>query len=266
MVYTKIDVYRGLIIPPSLLLEIYNSEISETKHDTLEDMKNNIYDVIFYLNEQFCSHSDKSSRINSLYEFRIISPCCSKNYDIILGISIKTYKRIRWDKEQCIKKLNEIQNEMNFTRNVIPKLPLLFNSLNILSKDCLGIVISYLPINNTTDEEFKGMKDYIIDHTLKLWKSRNVFCGKDLCGDHFVCDDCLGMTENGKYDVCKMSKEPVECKEELNVDKYANLTIESFIDDKLNQICYKIDGEFAFDYKSIEIKNYYCLDDCLSCS
>lgn len=248
MVYTQIDVIRGIIIPAKLLLEIYNSEIAETQ-STLDDMYNDIYELIEWLNEQYIT--------SNKFSFRKVSPCCSENKDIILGISTKTYKRLRWSKEEILEKLDEIKSEMIFTRNVIPQIKNMFKQF--VSTDISNLIVSYLPVNTLNDEQFNDLKN----HSLR-YKSKNVFCGKNRCGYLFVCDDCLGITENGKYDVNEMFEHTVECKEETPKDPFSNLTIETFIDENIKEICDEISADF--DYNKIPIKNYYCLDDCLSCS
>src|SRR5207253_10827138 len=114
-----------------------------------------------------------------------------------------------WNKEKCLEKLNEIKDKID-------------------------------------EKEYKKMEEHMLNYTCKHWKTRCPFCGKDGCGYLTVCDDCLGMTTNGQYDVGKILESTIEYKEDGKEDDkkdaFANITCEMFIDKKIEEICEELDG------------------------
>jgi hypothetical protein len=236
MVYTQVEIVRGIIIPKEFLLKYFNQANNEIETDVGNCIAENLIGML---------NSDPVMNIYKQFKFRRISPCCSDNNDIILGITIATYKRPRWDKDMCMKKLEDIKKECKHEKH---------------EKDEKQFEELSIRVNN-------------------IVRSKSVFCGKImeyskyLCGNLSVCDDCIGITENGKYDVDKIQDETVEANFDFRLNKecdeeeksFCSITSDVFIDKILKEI-YDEFEEYRSENDNVIIKNYYSLDDCLSCS
>jgi hypothetical protein len=99
----------------------------------------------------------------------------------------------------------------------------------------------------------------------------DIFRNIQKCGDRIVCDDCLNKTTNGSYPIIEIYETPTECtswcficnKDKCDTSHIQNneiLTTKDLIDDLfIREICHN------YDIKH-EIKNYYKIDDCITCT
>lgn len=95
------------------------------------------------------------------------------------------------------------------------------------------------------------------------------------CDEYSVCDKCIGSTSNGFYNVIKISEEPVEvnpkyiCSSCFHDHRYENFVFCSSCG--AEEEPYKTSSVFKRErYKSLlegkQIKIYYRVNDCLSCT
>jgi len=239
MVYSQVDIYRGVIISQQQLIDYANRYFD--KAIEIKDLSEHLYEIIDLLNQN--SELTLPKKLLSKFKFRKISPCCSDNMDVIFGVCIKTYKRKRLNKEECLFKFLELEKK---------------ESINSHDK-------------RETKEEYEKFKSHILKN-LETHQSNSVFCGKLCdngtyrCGYLTVCDDCLKITVNGEYNINRIFNKTVEVKEQKEQkekDENENITCEMFIDELILQACEDME---LVNKDGTSIKNYYCVDDCLSCS
>jgi hypothetical protein len=254
MVFTKVQIFRGCIIPKSVLKRYYyeivkpeQDEQNENDNKEEDDIENdnwwtnndtNIYEQLY---EEFRNTEYSDNRFNGKrFEIRFYGPCHGLK-EIMIGIEIVSYERVQWNWEQCKEKLKGIEKEWKDTR-----------------------------------ERFEQFTKKVLSYE-KLDSDRSSFCGKldgndRYCGEYTVCDECLGMTTNGFYNVCSIIDNITKCdfdyeknKEKSKENKESNLlTSDVFIDHMIKNIIDSLD--IGMNKNDIKIETYYCVDDCLSCS
>lgn len=127
---------------------------------------------------------------------------------------------------------------------------------------------------------------FILGKKVKSWVRFITTCPK--CEEYSLCDDCIGQTEFGYYDVQKILDGPVECPIE-NTCMYCWRDNRKPITNKCVACGHKPNWQMRFNWpqenkfehqpivealeafmedKKIEgeVKIYYMLDDCLSCT
>lgn len=150
--------------------------------------------------------------------------------------------------------------------------------------------MSYIPNINDFISRFKGIqlftspccsdvacKSFILGNKIKSYDRLNAKCN-NCPSPHTLCDNCLGQTENGFYDVTKIFDKITQINE-FHVCKYCNNDKRG--DSENCKFCNWrsiIDKNISLsptDNKDIRLKDwisnrtanyYYMLDDCLSCS
>ncbi|AQN68653.1 hypothetical protein [Saudi moumouvirus] len=121
-------------------------------------------------------------------------------------------------------------------------------------------------------------KDYIVGKKIKTYKRVIIKCSN--CDKHFCCDKCIGLTENGYYDVDTILNQVVPVKKS-HICKYchndnkksAKLKCKFCKFHKLNGTCRpKIkwtknhSEKIWFKNKKKSLGYFYQLNDCLSCT
>lgn len=257
MVYTKVQIIRGCIIPKSILKQYYYEIVKPEQENNDIKRKDDIENDDWYSNDNdldilksLQSEFENDCRdYKDKFQIRFYGPCHGLN-DIIIGIEILSHDRLQWSWEQSKEKLNEIKKNW---------------------KD--------------TEEKFDKFVKIVLMR--EEWCSdRSPFCGKfdgDIyCGEYTVCDECLGITTNGFYNVCNIIDNIVECnfdyetnkeiryeKKEKNggdKEKKSNnlLTSDILVDKMIKNIINNLD--INMKENDIKIGTYYCIDDCLSCT
>jgi hypothetical protein len=244
MVYTKVSIYRGYLVDQKSRTTILNSEYDDSDESNEEENK---YQDIMNL-----------ASVEGIYdpiEAVLVSGCCSKNTDSIVGCKIAEYnrKKFEWDE-------NNLPN-----RSVVEK-------LMVWRKEHYGRRNNY-----HCGSEYS---EVVLSPNNTDQLTATVVTNDDIeskCGYSIVCDRCIGMTTNGFYPVEDILTKTVECTTycfKCNQDKC-----------KIHQQPYEGDYIFTTDkaidhllnnfynyYNEVEgvtlpsIKNYYILDDCLSCT
>lgn len=156
-------------------------------------------------------------------------PCHGNDDHVLLGIKLKEYKRTSFD-----------ERYLTCSKNFQPKHG--WSTVKCCGKSICGF--------EETKEETKEKNEFI-------------------CGEYVVCNECLNSTINGSYDVVTISSEVTECttfcfycnKDRCDGKKCdtSRNTTKKFIDELIESFtdCIGLDAN---------IKNYYTVDDCLSCS
>lgn len=228
MVFTCVEIWRGVIIEKTKLIESMKNIYGDD--EVKEDEE--IYNIIDNLNNYLHNWHDKK------FKFVNLAPCCGDHDTVILGIQLTEYDRPRFDwadvKEENREFVEKIKAEHENYR---------------WGGRCCGQLL-------------KEEKD-----TQKL---------SNRCGYYYCCDECLNSTLNGSYPVDDILNKVSECTTycfKCNQDRCGKehkvegnpgfpLTSDYFIDKLLKESL----EECELDNKDVQIKNYYRLDDCLSCT
>lgn len=239
MVFTKVEIWRGVKFTEEEMRQNYQIFFDE-------DNEISIYDMISELNEHIGS--------DTMARFKRIIPCCGEDNSVIYGYKVKEYKRSKFNLTKLKVKKEDFKNPENWEKYI-----------ERVTKEqtgyCCGKIIE-------SDKKEKKEKEE---------KERNDLT--DRCGYYWCCTSCLNTTVNGTYDIDRIFKKPTLCKSycfECDNDrcsKHDEDDKESSKTDLIEPI-YKINN--FMDYQLINdenlyidkenIKNYYLLDDCLSCS
>lgn len=117
---------------------------------------------------------------------------------------------------------------------------------------------------------------FMVGLPLKSYYRVKVKCAD--CGVHTVCDKCLGTTENGFYDLVRISKELVSLPEDDICANCNHHQRRDALGSKVCQVChydlsnghkYKpsdLKSEFPVTTKNEQCGYYLVADDCLSCT
>jgi hypothetical protein len=115
---------------------------------------------------------------------------------------------------------------------------------------------------------------FIFGTKIKSYHRLKTRCDK--CEKHTSCDKCLGMTENGFYDVVTIFENVVEAPSEIicfacGNDKRSKGVCKFCNYETLKETCevqeyLKLDSRLDEFLSKNKIGYYYMLDDCLSCS
>lgn len=209
MVFTCVEIWRGVIISKDKIIEM----IHEIEPEYKSDGDGTLYDII----DDFIRLGIKLSNGVEMFPY---GPCCGDDKYALLGIKLKEYNRQSFDTKFL-----------------------------------------------SCDGEYKP----------KYGWSKSKCCGKTIndgeskwiCGEYIVCDSCIKGTINGDYDVVTILEKVTECTTfcfDCNKDKCdgkncgsETLTTKKFVDELLENVLDSIGLDTT-------IKNYYRLDDCLSCT
>lgn len=255
MVFENVEIWRAVVLSKKEAINFIKD------HDgIIEDDEEDIYLICDALDVIFTSSDLKVSRLG---------PCCSLNNNLIIGRMVKKYPRAKFSWKNVpvenIERMKKIQQYKFFQ-----------------SAGCGNFI-------EDIEEEESEESDSDSDPKIS-----------DYCGYFYVCNHCLGMTTNGYYDIeniynqtieavdycstcnisrCNLIKRDEETFSSL-LSTFGNLTTNKIIDYKyqlennyhlqgdddtltVNQL---VDEEIKQYIDDMTIKNYYRVDDCLSCS
>jgi hypothetical protein len=251
MPYSEVEIWRGVLVPDQLLKEYYLREMEPEEVEC--DLKELYDDIVLHLNNEL---KDEFSDFDVGFQFTVMLVLCcaeSKKNGVLFGIKIASYKRKEFDIKDC-----EFENDTE--RNNFLKLK------------------EYTPTSMFCGKSLDG-DECERDECERDESGRDK--GSRLCGFNYVCDDCLGETTNGNYDVSKINTKIVECttfnfatnrderpanagkekKDTKDTDTKNEriLTSNRLIDPLIKHLLFPI----SLDEWTLDIKNYYRVDDSL---
>lgn len=228
MVFTQVQIWRGVIMTKEQVMDLIDANYKdEPKLDRKDDDETDTWSLAETLMNRLISIDSKKAKTDPTTSWFVpISPCCADNGTILYGVELISYHRSAFDWKDVKPENKEYVVKIHEARKCVPPM-----------RHC-----------------GKELKDE-----------------SDRCGDYVVCDECLMSTVNGQYPVETILSETTECKTfcftcmkdrcALHNHIKPTVTVDHFIDKILKKELEELEAP-----NELVIKNYFRLDDCLSCT
>ena len=180
MVFEYLEIWRGVIIQKKFIQEYleYSNDIYKQFVDEYGE-KIALYTLIDYFND--IVHDDNEYNIDKeMYNIFQLSPCCSKNEDILLGFKLKSYKRLMINNKNahCSKLLDPTDTDYK--------------------RKCGDLTVCNDCFNKTTNGSYKITEIFNKTTECTSWC---FICNKDRCNI---------VHKNDKYEVTLTTKELID--------------------------------------------------------
>jgi len=255
-------VWRGILFSKEEMMDMVDAHYSTTM-DRKDEDSTEIYSLIDDMNSVVGWKPDSSSCIP---RFHRIVPCCGEDKHVLFGLPLAEYMRAPFSWVHVAAGDVQAMKEIHEKSLQGPKVR------EAGFRHC-GKVINDKDRRDSGELKHND-NDEKVKHNMEV-DDKNVKSG-DRCGEYYCCDSCLAQTINGAYPIDQMASSPIECTTycfTCNLDRCSPQQHISCLNTNHMLISVRdlVDNVIGNSLEELEtnrkdIKNYYSLDDCLSCT